>query len=130
MASVRRRSTPTPSSASPTISSGTSVATVQTAGGAWVDYTLGSGAEATSALLQTSHYQMTFWCFPLLAVTDWVVTFPTKRAHVDVATSADVVPPFTDNWDGSSEESSACEPVSIGRWDREPPRCRRRNFDL
>ena len=52
-------------------------------------------------------------------MTDWVVTFPTKSAHVEVATAADVVPPFTDNWDGSAEESSACEPVSIDRWDRE-----------
>ena len=109
-----------PSSASPTISSGTSVATVQTAGGAWVDYTLGSGAEATSALLQTNSLSNDVLVLPIVGgMTDWVVTFPTKRAHVDVATAADVVPPFTDNWDGSSEESSACEPVSIGRWDRE-----------
>ena len=109
-----------PSSASPTISSGTSVATVQTAGGAWTDYTLGSGAEATSALLQTSSLSNDVLVLPIVGgMTDWVVTFPTKRAHVDVATAADVVPPFTDNWDGSSEESSACEPVSIGRWDRE-----------
>ena len=108
-----------PSSASPTISSGTSVATVQS-GGAWMDYTLGSGAEATSALLQTNSLSNDVLVLPIVGgMTDWVVTFPTKRAHVDVATAADVVPPFTDNWDGSSEESSACEPVSIGRWDRE-----------
>ena len=85
-----------------------------------MDYSLGSGAEATSALLQTSSLSNDVLVLPIVGgMTDWVVTFPTKRAHVDVATAADVIPPFTDNWDGSSEESSACEPVSIGRWDRE-----------
>ena len=104
----------------PSISSGTSVATVQTAGGAWIDYTLGSGAEAASALLQTASLSNDVLVLPVVGgMTDWVVTFPTKRAHVDVATASDVVPPFTDNWDSSLEESSACEPVSIGRWDRE-----------
>jgi len=57
-------------------------------------------------------------------MTDWVVSFPTKRAYVDVATKAAVVPPFTDNWLGSTgtttkKESPACEPVTIGQWDRE-----------
>ena len=108
-----------PGSASPSISSGTSVATVPT-GGAWIDYTLGSGAEATSALLQTTSLSNDVLVLPIIGgMTDWVVNFPTKRAHVDKATAADVIAPFTDNWDGSSEESSACEPVSIGRWDRE-----------
>ena len=109
-----------PGTESPSISSGTSVATVQAPGGAWIDYTLGSGAEAASALLQTTSLSNDVLVLPVVGgMTDWVVTFPTKRAHVDVATAADVVPPFTDNWEGSSEESSACEPVSIGRWDRE-----------
>jgi hypothetical protein len=109
-----------PGSAAPSISSGTSDATVQAENGAWIDYTLGSGAEAASAVLQTASLSNDVLVLPIVGgMTDWVVTFPTKRAHVDVATAADVVPPFTDNWDGSSEESSACEPVSIGRWDRE-----------
>ena len=109
-----------PGSASPSISSGTSVATVQTAGGAWIDYTLGSGAEAASAVLQTASLSNDVLTLPVVGgMTDWVVNFPTKRAHVDVATAADVIAPFTDNWDGSSEEGSACESVSIGQWDRE-----------
>ena len=109
-----------PGTESPSITSGTSVATVQAVGGAWIDYTLGSGAEAASAVLQTASLSNDVLVLPIVGgMTDWVVTFPTKRAHVDVATAADVVPPFTDNWDGSSEESSACEPVSIKRWDRE-----------
>jgi len=108
-----------PGSAGPSISSGTSVATVQ-AGGAWTDYTLGSGAEAVSAVLQTASLSNDVLTLPVVGgMTDWVVTFPTKRAHVDVATAADVIAPFTDNWVGSSEESSACESVSIGQWDRE-----------
>jgi hypothetical protein len=109
-----------PGSAAPSISSGTSDATVQAENGAWNDYTLGSGAEAASAVLQTASLSNDVLVLPIIGgMTDWVVTFPTKRAHVDVATAADVVAPFTDNWDGSSEEGSACEPVSIGRWDRE-----------
>ena len=57
-------------------------------------------------------------------MTDWVVTFPTKRSHVDKATKAAVIPPFTGNWLGSTgtttkKEQPACEKVAIGQWDRE-----------
>jgi hypothetical protein len=49
--------------------------------------------------------------------TDWVVTFPTKKAHVDNETA---VAPFTDNWvGGPSTESPACEAVSVAQYDRE-----------
>ena len=108
-----------PGSADPSITSGTKVATVQN-NGAWIDYTLGSGVEATSALLQTASLSNDVMVNDVInGSTDWVVTFPTKRAHVDVAAKADVVPPFTDNWVGSPEESAACEPASLGQWDQE-----------
>jgi len=59
-------------------------------------------------------------------MTDWVVTFPTKKAHVsDVGT--DVVAPFTKPWfgiadgptPGSYVEVKACEGLTINQWDRE-----------
>jgi hypothetical protein len=52
-------------------------------------------------------------------MTDWVVTFPTKRLHVDVAAATDVVAPFADNWVGETTESPACEVVAITQYDRE-----------
>jgi len=56
-------------------------------------------------------------------MTDWVISFPTKRLHVDGAAAA-LIPPFTDNWAGSTgtttkKEDPACEPVLIRQWDRE-----------
>ncbi len=113
-----------PGSLSPSITSGTSVATVHK-GGSWGDYTLGSGVEATSALLQTASLANDVMVNAAVGgMTDWVVTFPTKRAHVDKATKLLVVPPFTDNWVGntggtSPKEDKACEPVGISQWDRE-----------
>ncbi len=52
-------------------------------------------------------------------MTDWVVTFPTKRLHVDEALKADVVAPFVDNWVGEKKESPACEVISVTQYDRE-----------
>jgi hypothetical protein len=49
-------------------------------------------------------------------MTDWVVTFPTKRLHVDRAT---VVAPFTKTWTGETKEVPACEVVAISQYDRE-----------
>ena len=57
-------------------------------------------------------------------MTDWVVTFPTKRSHVD-GPATSILAPFTDNWAGSvtvgtvKKENPACEPVGIQQWDRE-----------
>ena len=52
---------------------------------------MGSGAEAASAVLQTASLSNDVLTLPIVGgMTDWVVTFPTKRPHVDVATAADV----------------------------------------
>jgi hypothetical protein len=48
------------------------------------------------------------------ATTDWVVTFPTKRAHVN---SAVPIEPFTETWDIPT--ASACEYTSLTIVDRE-----------
>jgi hypothetical protein len=113
-----------PGSLDPSITDGTTVATLHN-GGVWTDYTLPSGVQATSALLTSYSLSNDVMINAAIGgMTDWVVTFPTKRAHVDVALKANVVPPFTDNWVGntkgtSPKEKPACEPVKIGQWDRE-----------
>ena len=91
-----------------------------------LEVTQASGVEATSMALMTATVSNDVMLNSAIGgMTDWVVTFPTKRAHVDKALAASVVPPFTDNWrgiykDGSVyKEDQACEPVSIGQWDRE-----------
>ena len=87
--------------------------------------TYNSGIEATTAILMTESLSNDVMInADIGGMTDWVVTFPTKRAHVDKATKAGVIPPFTDNWVGntkgtSPKEDPACEPVTIGQWDRE-----------
>ncbi len=43
--------------------------------------------------------------------TEWVVTFPTKRFHVDGVQ----IPPFNSSWNGNT----ACEEVLLEFWDRE-----------
>lgn len=116
-----------PGSLSPSIVSGDTVATLHNGVGAWsdVDFGNGNGIQATSALMQTAALSNDVMINSTIGgMTDWVVTFPTKRAHVDVATQSLVVPPFTDNWVGntggtSPKEKPACEPVTIGQWDRE-----------
>jgi len=116
-----------PGSLTPSITAGVQNAALQhgLGGDQHVELTFSSGIEATSAALQTASLSNDVAVNPALGgMTDWVVSFPTKRAHVDVATKAAVVPPFTDNWLGSTgtttkKESPACEPVTIGQWDRE-----------
>ena len=79
-----------------------------------------SGIEATTAILQTTSISNDVMTNPAIAgMTDWVVSFPTKRAHVDVAKKASVVPPFVNNWIGEKKEVPACEEVVISQWDRE-----------
>ena len=56
------------------------------------------------------------------AQTDWVITFPTKHAHVNGKTAATVIPPFTDPYTpGTSKtaEALACEYVATTYYDRE-----------
>ena len=86
------------------------------------------GVQAISALLMTQSLSNDVMVNPAIGgMTDWVVTFPTKKFHVDKAAKSLVVKPFTDNWGGIVEgatagtykEDPACEAVSIKQWDRE-----------
>ena len=84
-----------------------------------------AGAQAISSLLMKSSISNDVMVNPAIGgMTDWVITFPTKRAHVDAAAASLVVAPFTDNWAGSvgtttKKEDPACEPVDIRQWNRE-----------
>ena len=117
-----------PGSLKPSITDGVNTVAFQhgLGGDQHLQVTMGSGIEATSAALMTATVANDVMLNSAIGgMTDWVVTFPTKRAHVDKALTAAVVPPFTDNWrgiykDGSVyKEDQACEPVTIAQWDRE-----------
>ena len=68
---------------------------------------------AVAALFQTTDLENDYVTDPdINALTDWVITAPTKQYHTN-----DLVPvePFNDLWDGET----ACEPVALMAWDRE-----------
>jgi len=68
---------------------------------------------AVAALFQTTQLENDYVIDPdINALTDWVVTSPTKFYHTNDATP---VVPFNDTWDGMT----ACEPVALETWDRE-----------
>jgi len=90
-----------------------------------VEQTWLTGAEATSSLLATTSLSNDVMVNPALGgQTDWVITFPTKKFHVDVALAANVIAPFEDNWVGitgttTKKEKPACEEVTVTYYDRE-----------
>jgi len=90
--------------------------------------------QATSAALATASLSNDVMINPGLGgQTDWVVSFPTKRFHVDLAGQGitAVRPPFTEDaddtgaWEGAVKDGStfvenpACEVVGIVQYDRE-----------
>jgi len=81
------------------------------------------GWEAVSSLMMTRDISNDVMTNDAVgAQTDWVVTFPTKHAHVNKTTVAAVVPPFTDNYllgTATTKESLACEYVATTTYDRE-----------
>jgi len=123
-----------PGSLLPSLASGNTSAIVferndATSAGTWT--TVGfagsaAAAQATSATLMTASLSNDVMVNPALGgETDWVVTFPTKRLHVDDDGRSAAVDPFTKLWDGNDgakttpKEVAACEPVTVKQWDRE-----------
>lgn len=51
---------------------------------------------------------------PIAGISEWVVTFPTKRYYVDSTTTA--IAPFTDPF---RNDGTSCEAITISYWDRE-----------
>lgn len=81
-----------------------------------------SGIDAVSAVLMKQNLSNDFaFGAGLNAQTDWVVTFPTKRAYVNNGSTGGVpnaaTAPFTQAWNPT--DSTACEPISLTIYDRE-----------
>jgi len=101
----------------------------------WETYTLAANsggtvdqAQAISAILSTTSISNDVMINPAIGgMTDWVITFPTKRTHVDNTGSTNAIAPFTDLWAGSTAgpttgsliEKPACEPLTIMQYNRE-----------
>ncbi len=76
----------------------------------------GSGAEAVTGLFTRGYIYNEYALDTIVnGKSEWIITFPTKRFHVDVPTAADVVPPFTTIWDGAN----SCHEFELQIWDRE-----------
>jgi len=89
----------------------------------------GSGIEAVSGILMTDRVMNDVIVDGAIgAQTDWVITFPTKRYHVDASIGPETLaPPFTDPYIPyyyydpieAYIDLLACEEVGIKQWDRE-----------
>jgi len=87
------------------------------------------GVQAVNATITFDQLMNEYNVNPALAArSEWVVTFPTKGFHTDLAfggnyvgLTGDPVPPFTDVWTFFSDFSlsPACESMDIDFWDRE-----------
>jgi hypothetical protein len=89
-------------------------------GAAATDYTFTvNNYDPASALFMSSQIINDFLIDPaVLGQTDWVVTMPTKRPHVNTTTPTTLgqaIQPFLGVWNGQR----ACEPFSLQYWDRE-----------
>lgn len=113
-----------PGDLNPSLANGTGVATIHNGDGTWRDVTFAgaaAGAEATSAVLMTAELENDVMINPVIGgQTDWVISFPTKRLHVDQPAGTAVIRPFTDRYIGSGVAASlSCEEIEIVQWDRE-----------
>lgn len=112
-----------PGDLNPTLAAGDPVATVHYGNGTWSDLDWSpsgadSGTLAISSILMTAEIENDVMINPVIGgQTDWVVTFPTKRLHVDRAAP---LAPYTDVYIGSGAAAQLeCEEVGITQWDRE-----------
>ena len=83
-----------------------------------------TGIEAVSATVLFDRVMNEYVVNPELeARSEWVMTFPTKRAYVDAAAGVfGTVPtaPFTVEWNADeARPGTACEPVDFNFWNRE-----------
>jgi hypothetical protein len=108
-----------PGSTRPSLLDGTQVATIHTGTGAnqYTQITAPNSSQAISAILMTESLSNEVLVNSAIGgMTDWVVTFPTKRLHVD---NEEAIAPYTNTWTGEKTEVPACEVVAITQYDRE-----------
>jgi len=111
-----------PGSTFPTLGSGDTRAVVSATNGTATEVTFGSSQQAVSGMLATTSISNDVMINSGLGgQTDWVISFPTKRFHVDLAGQGipSVIAPFTGKWVGGPTETLACEEVAIRQYDRE-----------
>jgi hypothetical protein len=73
---------------------------------------------AVGALFQTTMLENDYVLDSTInALTDWVITQPTKAFHVNEVDVEDVIPPYNNNWNATT--GAACEPVGLMSWNRE-----------
>ncbi len=80
---------------------------------------MSTGLDAVSALFMTTGIINDYVVDPAInAMTDWVVTMPTKKAYTNGSAA---LAPFSSTWGPNDDETAdvACEPVSMDFWDRE-----------
>jgi hypothetical protein len=81
---------------------------------------LGQNHEAVSALFMTETISNDYVIDPSVnALTDWVVTMPTKRNHKGVLFSEPFSNFTIDALDGDEKATGLCQPVSMTGYDRE-----------
>jgi hypothetical protein len=101
-----------PGGDTPSLASGQAIVTVFD-GAAATDFTMENGRDAASALFMATDIANDYVVdSDINALTDWVITMPTKRFYVNTDPA---IRPFATTWDGSK----ACEPVAVAHWDRE-----------
>jgi hypothetical protein len=108
-----------PGSLLPSLANGTPLATIHTGTGTnqYAQITADNSSQAISAVLMTESLNNEVLVNSALGgMTDWVVTFPTKRLHVDQPAA---IAPFTKTWTGETKEVPACEVIGITQYDRE-----------
>ena len=108
-----------PGSLLPSLASGTQLATIHTGAGSnqYTEITAPNSSQSISAVLMTESLNNDVMVNSAIGgMTDWVVTFPTKRLHVDQAAA---IAPYTNTWTGEGTEVPACEMVAITQYDRE-----------
>ncbi len=86
--------------------------------GAVSEVTWDIGVQAVNAAITLSELYNEYMIEEgVMGATEWVLTFPTKRFHVNVPTDDDVIPPFTEAWNVASPVS--CDVVDFQVYDRE-----------
>jgi len=107
-----------PGSLLPNLASGDSQAIVPDAGVATTyTYDVGEEEDSVSALFMTTSISNDVMINPNLSgMTDWVITFPTRRYYVNQTPARK---PFTDPYAGATGPNSSCETIVIEQWDRE-----------
>lgn len=107
-----------PGDREPNLASGDTVSLVPNAG-AYSSYTYATleAVDAVSSLFMTDSISNDVMLNTTLnGMTDWVITFPTKRYYVNGTV---VRAPFTDLYAGATGPNTACEALTISQWDRE-----------